>query len=170
MGLWKVKGKGWRYRFEHQGKNYSKAWYKTKAEARAAMEARRKEVKHPQTKTVMAFSELANEYLDYASRRFAIKTYKYKAFVYRKFLEFTGDLPGNAITGAIIEGYLRTRQSNTNYNRHRKDLCALLAWAWKRKFILENPCFFLEKMPEPQYIRVIPTADELHRVHCYSFF
>jgi len=65
---------------------------------------------------------------------------------------------------SVLEIYLRSRRTNVNYNRHRKDLCALLVWAWKRQKIEQNPCFFLEKMPEPQFIRQIPTPDEMRRL------
>lgn len=165
MACWRVKGRGWRYQFQHEGKRYSGAWYRTKSEARAAEEDRKKEVKKPPAEKIgTTFSEVASEYLDYAERRFAVKTYKYKAGVYRSFLAHAGDLPLSSITVSLIEGYLRTRHSNINYNRHRKDLCALFVWAWKRRMIAENPCHFLEKMPEPKYVRPIPTPDEMNRL------
>jgi integrase len=65
---------------------------------------------------------------------------------------------------SVLEVYLRSRSTNTNYNRHRKDLCALLTWAWKRQKIEQNPCFFLEKMPEPQFVKQIPTQEEMQRL------
>lgn len=46
----------------------------------------------------MAFSALANEYLDQAKRKFADKTYQDKVYVYRQFLLFVGDIPVVQIT------------------------------------------------------------------------
>ena len=102
MSVYSVKGKGWRYDFTHKGTRYTEAWFKTKKEAKEAEAKKREELKNPptvatseveKTPTDMAFSALANEYLDYAKRKFAEKTYKYKAYVYRQFLAFAGDIP-----------------------------------------------------------------------------
>jgi hypothetical protein len=43
--------------------------------------------------TGMAFSALANEYLDHAKRKFAYNPYQDKVYVYRQFLLFVGDIP-----------------------------------------------------------------------------
>ena len=50
------------------------------------------------TQTVMAFSEAANDYLDYAKRRFEPKVYDKKVFVFRGFLKHAGDLTLNRVT------------------------------------------------------------------------
>jgi len=176
MSVYSVKGKGWRYDFTLKGTRYSGAWFKTKRKAKEAEEEKRKELKNPQeaekavkaeveeNQTDTVFSALANEYLDHARRKFADKTYKYKVYVYRKFLEFTGDVSIRGITIQIIEAYLRTRKTNINYNRHRKDLCALFNWAYRRRVIGENPCHFLEKMPEEKFQRQIPTPEEMSKI------
>lgn len=157
--------KGWRYQFTFQGKPYSKAWFSTKGAAIAAREEHKKQVKAEVKKGAgLTFKALANEYLDYSERRHAAKTYQYKVIVCRRFLEWAGDVPADHVTIQLIEGFLRTRPGNISYNRYRKDLCALLTWAWKRKLIPENPCFFLEKMPEEQYVRVIPTPEEMAKI------
>ena len=149
MSLYSVKGKGWRYDFTLRGQRYTAAWFKTKAEARQAEARRREEVlalpPEPATTgmvtapTDMAFSMLANDYLDYAQRKFAGKTYAYKAYVYREFLAFTEDIKVKEITISIIDAYLRTRNTNINYNRHRKELSALFNWGYQRRLLAENP-------------------------------
>ncbi|MFA4903026.1 MAG: tyrosine-type recombinase/integrase [Desulfobaccales bacterium] len=154
----------WRWEFEHNKERFTGYGYKTKGEARTAREEKRKEVKKPKTPEGMDFKELANLYLDYAERKFVPKTYKYKASVYRQFLEHCGTLPAEKITIPIIESYLKTRQGNINYNRHRKDLCALFHWAYRRRLIPENLCDWLEKMPEPKYHREIPTQEEMSKI------
>ncbi len=166
MPVWK-ESKGWRYRFQYVGVKYNRAWFKTKAEARAAEavhKAALRQATTAKTRIGMVFSELANEYLDYATRQFAVKTYKYKSYVFRSFMAVVGDIPVSQISISLLESYLRTRHSNTNYNRHRKDLCALFAWGWKRRYLSENPCHFLEKLREDRQQRVIPTPEEMQRL------
>jgi hypothetical protein len=166
MPVWK-EAKGWRYRFQVRGKKYNKAWFHTKAEARAAEAAHKAEIKKAVPATVptgITFSQVANEYLDYAARRFVVKTYKAKAAIFRLFISFAGDVSIQQMGLSLLESYLRTRPGNINYNRHRKELCALLAWAWRRRKIDENPCFWLEKMPEEKYVKTIPTQDEMRRL------
>jgi integrase len=157
--------KGWRYQFTHEGKPYSKAWFSTKAEAIAAREEHRKRVKEAaRSKATLTFRQVANEYLDYSQRRHAAKTYEYKVIVFRRFLEWAGDLPIERVTVQFLESFLRTRQGNISYNRYRKDLCALLTWAWKRRLIADNPCFFLEKMPESKFVRAIPSQADMAKI------
>jgi integrase len=166
MPVWK-ESKGWRYRFQFHGKKYNKAWFPTKAAAKAAEAAHKAELKktaQAKTLTGTVFSDLVNEYLDYAARRFVIKTYKAKAAIFRAFVSFAGDVPIQQILLSLLESYLRTRPGNISYNRHRKELCALLAWAWRRRKIDENPCHWLEKMPEAQFVKTIPTKDEMRRL------
>jgi integrase len=184
MSVYSVKGKGWRYDFTLMKTRYTSSWFKTKSEARRAEAKKREEVTRPAadppqresapppppaltpapTPTGMAFSALANEYLDHAKRKFADKTYQYKVYVYRQFLAFVGDIPVVQITIQRIEAYLRTRPTNINYNRHRKDLCALFTWAYRRRIISDNPCHFLERMPEPRFQRQIPTPEEMSKI------
>jgi integrase len=168
MSVYFKKGKGWRYDFTLDGQRYTKSWFKTKAEARQAEAQKREEIKNPPpvetTPTDMAFSAMANEYLDYAKRKFAEKTYKYKVYVYQQFLAFAGDRLSREITIQLIEAYLRTRSTNINYNRHRKDLYALFNWSHKRQLISENPRPFLDRMPEPRFQRQIPTPEEMSKI------
>lgn len=167
MGCWKYP-KGWRYQFQRQKKTYSGAWYKTKAEAKAAEAARVKEVEAELKKKAVPiatiFSEIANAYLDWAERKFIAKTYKYKVFVFKNFIRVMGDLPIQEVTITNLEKYLNTRSSNTNYNRHRRELCALLRWAWKRRLISEEPCAFLDAMPEGRFQKKIYTQEETIKI------
>jgi integrase len=116
------------------------------------------------TPTGMVFSDLANNYLDHAQRKFTTSTYKFKANVYREFLALAGDLQVEHITIQIIEAYLKTRPTNINYNRHRKELCALFTWARRRRYLAENPLTYVDKMPEPKFQRRIPTPEEMSRI------
>ena len=190
MSTYFIKGKGWRFDFTLRGNRFTSNWFKTKAEARKAEALKRKEAMLPEVElppaeprrplgpppppelktppgpipTGLAFSTLANSYLDQAKRRFTPRTYKFKVNVYREFLAFGGDLPAAEITLPLLEAYLKTRSGNINYNRHRKELYALFNWGCRRRYLRENPCTYLEKMPEPQFQRQIPTPEEMSRI------
>jgi hypothetical protein len=75
MSIYLKKGKGWRYDFTLNGQRYTKGWFKTKKEANQAEAQKREELQNPptvsETSIDMAFSALANEYLDHAKRKFA---------------------------------------------------------------------------------------------------
>lgn len=173
MGIWKDKKRGdWCWKFQYQGREYGGRGHKTKGEARTAREERRKEVKSgtPETPADTDFRTAANFYLDYAKRRFAEKTYKYKAFVFRSFQSYTGNLPLSKIGPATLHKYLNTRPSNNNYNAHRKDLCALFTYIRQvLKIPIPHPCWDLERMPhspakasppsEQQILQLVMAAD-----------
>jgi integrase len=165
MGIWKDKKRGdWIYDFRYQGKRYGGRGFLKKSEARSAREARRKEIKTVQDpiQTVMAFSMVANDYLDDAARRFAKKTYDYKKYVYKSFVMFAGDPPVDQITPQAIHKYLSTRSSNSNYNSHRKDLSALFHFAIKRlKLITHNPVVEIPPMPHQTPQKHIPTEEQV---------
>ncbi len=165
MGLYKDKQRGdWIYRIDYQGKHYGGRGYKKKSEARAAMEEKRKAVRSPPgpIQTAMAFSVVANDYLDDAARRFAKKTYDYKKYVYRSFVGFAGDLSVDQITPQTIHKYLSTRPTNSNYNSHRKDLSALFHFAIKRlKIIVHNPVIEIPPMPHTTPQKHIPTEEQV---------
>ncbi len=41
---------------------------------------------------------------------------------------------------------------------------ALFIWAYRRRLIKENPCHFVERMPEPRFQRRIPTPEEMSKI------
>jgi integrase len=163
VGLWKDKKyKQWSYSFQYQGQLYAKRGYKTRKEAAAAREDRRKELKTPTT-IGMAFSEASNKYLDFAERRFASETYKYKIYVYKTFFAFLGqDLFMHEITSSLISSYLETRHSNNNYNVHRRELSALFSYAKDTlEVINRNPVLKTSKLPHNVAIKQIPKEEDV---------
>src|SRR5512139_54485 len=170
MGIWKDPKTGkYKYGFQVNNQGYGGGGFKTKAEARAAREEKRKLVlsgelsRGPeQPQTDMVFSRLVEAYLDASQGRHAVKTYKYKRYVYAGFLAHVGeDIPVNKITPFLIQDYLKTRESNSNYNRHRKDLGALFEYARKVAGVVQvNPCGVIEKLPEERAPKKIPTQEE----------
>ena len=175
MSLWKDKASGtYKFTFQVNGKVYGGGGFKTKAEARTAREEKRRNVLSGSAsqsspsiskdleKTPITFLEMAGAYLDASKRRHATKTYKYKQFVYQTFLKHAGDgLLVSEVTPYIIQAYLQTRPSNSNYNRHRKDLGALFEYGRRVLGIIQvNPCDVIDKLPEEKAPKKIPTQEE----------
>ena len=162
MGLHRVKGKGWRYQFQYQGQSYSKAWFQTKAEAIAAREAHKKQIKNPiQTQTGTDFLTEINNYLDFCKRKFHRRTYQFKSYVYGIFMECVGNLPMDAIDINVVEKYLKTRPTNSSFNTHLKTLRAFFSWAFKRRKIMVNPCILIEDLPTEKFQRQIYSQDDI---------
>jgi integrase len=167
MGLWKdKKRRDWAYDFQCKGKRYGGRGFRTKAEARAAREKRRKEIKTIKpTQHGMDFKTVASIYLDYCELKFVPKTYKYKAYVYKKFLKEIGNITITEITPHMIHTYLKTRHSNHNYNVHRKEIRALFNFAINHLEIINyNPVRKLEVMPHTPEKKHMPTEEEVLRL------
>lgn len=174
MSLWKDKASGtYKYTFQINGKVYGGGGFRTKQEAMDARTDKRRNVLSgsvspgsPSTntpKTDMEFWRLVDLYLQQSERRHATKTFRYKRFVYASFLENAGDehLTVNKVTPYLVQSYLHTRHSNSNYNRHRKDLGALFEYARKVLGVVQvNPCNVIEKLPEDKAHKKIPTQEE----------
>ena len=162
MGIWKDKTRrDWRYSFQFRGESYAGGGHASRREAMAAREKRKEDLKKSPTKTTAtAFSDISKQYLDYSERKHANSTYKYKAYVLARFISFHGDLPFDAITPKQIHDYLNSRQSNHNYNAHRKDLSSVWTFAQRQMGIpVVNPCAALEKMPHSPSSKFIPPKD-----------
>ncbi len=175
MGIWRDPRNGmWKFSFEYRGKLYGGSGYKTKGDARTAREEKRKVVIYlgeaptlPAVReTPTTFLEIATAYLKLSERRHAKLTFEYKRYVYKCFLDHTGgDIPLDKITPFLVQSYLETRHSNSNYNRHRKDLSVLFEYARKViGAIPVNPCAVLDKLPEEKAEKQIPTEDEFLRL------
>lgn len=134
----------------------------TKKESNRAEAQKRKDLKSQRTISDTDFKSVAYEYLDLAQRKFAKKTYKQKAFVYKSFIEHTGNLPIEQITASHLHAYLNTRPSNNNYNAHRKDLCTVFTFAKRvKKIIRYHPCWDLDNMPHTAKEKYIPPEADL---------
>ncbi len=175
MGIWKDPRNGmWKFSFEYRGKQYGGGGYKTKGDARTAREEKRKIVIQlggapnlpAVAETPTTFLELASAYLKLSERRHAKLTFEYKQYVYKCFLKHTGgDIPLDKITPFLVQSYLQTRHSNSNYNRHRKDLSVLFEYGRKVAAAPQiNPCSVIEKLPEEKAEKEIPTQDEFLRI------
>jgi len=154
------------YEFQYRRQRYWKAGFPTRMAARAAEAEHLKTLKTPSTLTAMGsdFRTVANDYLDYSRRKFSTKNYKGKVFVYQQFLVHAGNCLFAAIDARRVEEYLASRHPNSNYNRHRKALCALFAWGFHRGLISANPCVYVGNMPHQVARRRIPTQEEMVKI------
>jgi integrase len=168
MGLWKDKiRKDWCYSFEYQKESYAGRGFKTKRDASAFREERRKRVKE-QAKlkpVAMGFKELAYQYLDHSQRKFVTDTYKRKVHVCKKFVESQGDILINLITPLHIHNFLKTLSTNNTYNEYREELSTVFNWIKKTYAIqlpfLVNPCVVVDRMPAKTKEKKIPTEEEI---------
>ena len=162
----KGKRRSYYYDFHHQGSRYTKGGFRLWREADAAEAARKKELQKPppSTPTATDFLTLSNEYLDQSQRRHVAKTYKGKTYVYKRFQAHVGNLPVHQINARIIEGYLATLPRDTNYNRHRKFLCAFFQWAFHRELIDKNPCLHVASLPTHRRRKFIYSREEMLKI------
>lgn len=170
MGVWKDKTrKDWCYSFKYRGKQYAGRSHKTRREATAAREDRRKIVAEEFKRTLpgMAYKEAASLYLDYAERRFSVSEYKYKRMVYQLFQKHLDkDVMIADIIPQDVRSYLLTRPSNNNFNVHRKELSALFAYAIKPLRVINyNPCSDVDRLPHtPNPKRILSEQDVLRLI------
>lgn len=177
MGIYKDKlTKEWVYKFEFQRKAYGSRGFSTRREAEAARVKRREEVKAQsvaaikEMKTATGFKAIANDYLDFAERKYVKDVYLRKANVFKRFRSSLpdGDISIDQITPRHIHDYLKGRESNSIYNEHRHELSALFNWA-KRIYsaqlpFLVNPCIGVEAMTHVTIEKTIPTEKEVLRM------
>jgi integrase len=165
MSIYKEAGK-WRYEFQAAKVRYTRSGFATKAEALAAREAHKKEVKAGKpAATGMGLLETMNEYMDFCKRRFSEKNYKEKVFIFKTFMAHLGaDWQIGNCSARDISGYLGGRPTNTNWNKHRKSICAFFQWAFKNGLVNVNPCIHVETMPETPAQKKIPTQEEMLKI------
>lgn len=165
MACWK-QDKKWKFQFKFLGKRHGGGGYKTRGDALQAQEDLKREIKS--TRPIQEGTDLLTAislYLDEAERRFVKKTYEYKRFVLKKFKDFVGNLPLKDIGECHIHTYLKTRASNINFNRHRKEISAFFNFIIKKRLgISYNPCVLLEKLPESPIRKTDPTEEEVKKV------
>lgn len=161
-------GKVWRYQFEHKKERYSKSGFATWSEAIAAREEHKKQVKGNKTRSDTAsnptFHDVAYEYIDYSRTRFSEKNWKGKVYIFKQFHAFSKNPPFREIDSRLVERYLGILSRKSNFNRHRKALCSLFAWGFKRQLIPVNPCVYVEAMPHRPAARKIPSQDEMLKI------
>jgi integrase len=170
MSVYFIKQKGWRYEFILNGARYTKAWFKTKREAREAEVKRKEEIQNPQpiveTPTDMAFLDLANGRLDYVKAYNSLTHYRDYLYMARRWVKKWGELACSQITQDMIQQFVLKRAKVSPYcaNKEIRYLRATFNFGMKRKLIFENPVDGIEFLPVDKKIKYVPPAEDIDKV------
>ena len=175
MGVYSVKGKGWRYDFQGQGNRYTKSGFKTKKEAKQAEAEMRKELKNPalilNSPTDITFWELVQLRLDHVKAYNSASHYRDVLYHCRRWAKKWKNFKFSEITTRIIESYLKGRVEVSAYvaNKDLQYLRALFNYGINKKLLLTNPTdgiifFPIEKRkkyvpPKEDVLKAISTAN-----------
>lgn len=166
-------GKGWRYDFTLKGIRHSKAWYKTKREAKKAEAEARKEVLNPAPRleipTDMDFLELVNRRLDYVQAYNSKSHYTDLIYEFKRWLKELGTPKSSEISTERIEKKLLKRKKATSAytaNKSLRNLRALFNFGMhpKRKWIQNNPTDGIEFFPVEKRIKYVPPKEDVFSV------
>ncbi len=166
---------GYRYDFTVKGKRYTKAWFRTKAEAKAAEKARRQQVAEQMKQapeTDMGFLDLMNLRLDYLTAHgYSQNYYEATRYVARRALKEWGNIPCHEITPLLAEKFLikrKTESEGLGVNDDLAKLRATFSWAKERgrRYVSSNPFEAMKPFPNKnaKKDKRTPTPDELDRV------
>jgi integrase len=177
MPIWKDPKTGrWRYQFQHLGQRHSKTGFDTLKAAKAGMAKRREELeteaRTPPSPPMPSASDsgplileaLMVKYLRLAERSLAEVSLKKRKAAFRRFLDHVGTVPVAAITTDMVEDYLLTRSTNSQYNKERTEIMCLFRWAHRRLLISTNPVLLVDKVSWSSPKKVIPTPEEMARI------
>ncbi len=170
MGVYSVKGKGWRFDFTNKGTRQTGAWFKTKKEALQAEARRKEEILNPPQKvekpTDMAFLELVEKRLDYVKAYLTEHHYEDYISLARRWVKEWGNTMCADITSDTIQSYM-IRRSNVSQYTANKDLRYLRAafnYGLKRGWIHKDPTKDVSFMPVEKRMRYVPSAEDVCRV------
>jgi len=170
MSVYSIKGKGWRYDFTLKGERYTRAWYKTKTEARQAELEKRKEVLNPQKGTQiptdMAFLQLVSRRLDHVEAYRSRRYYKDYCYMAKRWVTQWGKLGCSEITNEMIQRFVleRSKVSTQTANKEIRLLRATFNFGKKKKWITSNPVDGIDFFPVDKRPTYIPNLEDIERV------
>lgn len=176
MSQYFKRGKGWRYDFTLKGTRRSKAWYKTKTEAKKAEAEARKEVLNPEHQMItdptpidMEFLELINRRLDHIKEYNSEKYYTDHIYYARRWCSYWGDKKCNEITVDMVQSFLLKRKrdiSAITANKELRLLRGLFNFGIKapRNWFLSNPTVGIEFFPVEKKEKYIPSKEDVIKV------
>jgi len=163
VSVWKEKTGTWMYQFKFHGRRPGKRGFKTRKEALQAQEEHKKELRR-EVREGISLLDGMKCYQEEMGKQIVKRTYEYKKFVLEGFLNHIGNVSLKSVTANQIISYLRTRPTNINYNRHRKEISSFFNYSKKRKLVDENLCESISKLPETHAERRTPTEEEVKKV------
>ncbi len=173
MGVYLVKGKGWRYDFMIEGKRYSGTWYQTKQKAKSAESERRKEGLQPektQIPTDMGFLELVNRRLDYVGAYHSKRHYDDCRYLARRWVRRWKNLRCEEITRDMVQAFVLKRASVSpdTANKEIRYLRATFSFGKKRGWITANPVDGISFLPVEKRLKYVPTPEQVDRVIAFA--
>ena len=112
----------------------------------------------------LSLEELMVKYLRLAERSLAEVSLKKRKAAFRRLLDHVENIPAATITPDMIEDYLLTRPTNSQYNKDRTEAMCLFRWAHRRLMIPTNPVLLVDKVSWSSPKKVIPTPEEMARI------
>ena len=171
MGVYSVKGKGWRYDFILQGTRYTNAWYQTKVEAKRAEAKRKEEILTPASVTEaiptgMGFLELVNRRLDHVKAYNSTVHYRDHVSMAKRWIANWSKLSCCEITSDHLEPFILKRAKVSAYtaNKEIRYLRALFNFGMRRKWIFNNPTLDIPFLPVERKLKYIPPQEDILRV------
>ncbi len=170
MSAYLIKGKGWRYEFVMKGERYTKAWFKTKTEAKQAEAKKREELKNPkpvQEKPIdMAFFDLVNLRLNYVESHNSAEHYRSYLYLGRRWVKKWGELMCSEITPKMVERHLEERLIISAYtaNKDLRYLRATINYGLKKNYISNNPAEGFDFFPVEKKVKYVPPIEDIDKV------
>jgi len=170
MSIFSVQGKGWRYHFRYKGIRYTKAWFKTKTEARQAMVEHQNELKNPRPQTMtptdITFIDLVNKRLDYVQVYNTERHYKDYRYMARRWVKNWGNLLCSQITRDMVQQFIikRSRSSSDTGNKEIRYLRATFNYGKKEGYVATNPADGIDFLPVEKSLKYIPPKEDVLKV------
>jgi integrase len=169
MGIYFVKGKGWRYDFIQKGKRYTEAWFATKKEARVAETRRKEEIqesKTAKTPTDIRFLDLVNGRLDHVKAYKSSEYYKAYCYMAARWVREWASLECQDITTQMVEKFLIGRSMKSEYaaNKDLRHLRATFNYGRKRRLVQSDPTAGISFFPVEKRIKYIPPIEDIDKV------
>ena len=170
MSVYLKEGKGWRYDFTLKKIRYTNAWYRTKREAKLAMERRKEEIRNPPPQkmvpTDMDFLEMANKRLDYVIAYNAKSHYDCTKSVAKGWSREWGHLKCSEISSDMVQNYMlrRSRVSAFTANRDLRYLRSLFNFGIEKNMISDDPTKNIRFLPVERKLRHVPSQEDILRV------
>lgn len=166
--------KRWRYEFKLKGVRHTSPYFDTRREAREAEAEKRRELKNPGPKEIIAtdmvFSDLVNKRLDYLEAYDTPRHYKDVLYYARRWVhrleddQQWGEMLCSEITDEMILRFILNRNKETSPQTANKDLRLLRSvfkYGVDKHWIEENPAKEVDFLPVKNRKKDIPSKEDL---------
>ena len=152
--------RGYRGKVTIDKKVYTKKC-KTKREALAWEQEKRRELKQPQILTISLLDASTN-YLRYCEINFDRSTFTDKRKALKELMGATGNIALDMVDSGTILNDIILNQATANLaNKRRKDLHSFFEYCRKFQGLKYNPVSVIDKIPQERQAQPVPTDAEL---------